>query len=154
MTETNDNNQLLSIGAYILAERSPFSKLLGLEMRSADKGRISLQFPMRDALLTSTDSSVLHGGVIAGSLDMAGGLVVFMNTVDVGTGRPEDQPVDKGKLDTIDLRIDYLRPAKGMYFIAEARILRTSTKLAVTRMYLRDDEQNIVAVGTGTYVIG
>ena len=55
---------------------------------------------------------------------------------------------------TIDLRVDYLRPGRGTHFLAEARLLRAGNKVAVTRMELHNDKEELLAVGTGTYLCG
>ena len=57
------------------------------------------------------------------------------------------------KFGTIDLRVDYLRPGRGKYFIAQGSVLRTGKKIAVTRMELHNDEKVLIAVGTGTYAV-
>ncbi len=58
------------------------------------------------------------------------------------------------KLGTIDLRIDYLRPGRGAAFRAEAVLLRGGNKVAVARMELYNDSEELIAVGTGTYLVG
>jgi len=54
---------------------------------------------------------------------------------------------------TIDLRVDYLRPGVGKFFVATAYPLRTGNKVAVTRIELNNDENDLIAVGTGSYVV-
>jgi len=55
---------------------------------------------------------------------------------------------------TIDLRVDYLRPGRGKYFLATASIMRTGLRVAVIRMQLHNDKKSLIAVGTGTYIVG
>jgi uncharacterized protein (TIGR00369 family) len=50
--------------------------------------------------------------------------------------------------------VDYLRPGFGRTFRATAYVLRVGRKVAVTRMELHDDQQTLVAVGTGAYIVG
>jgi uncharacterized protein (TIGR00369 family) len=57
------------------------------------------------------------------------------------------------KIGTIDMRIDYLRPGLGDYFIATGYVLRAGNKVAVTRMELHNHERQLIAVGTGAYVV-
>jgi len=52
------------------------------------------------------------------------------------------------------LRVDYLRPGTGKNFTAKGWILRTGNKVSVTRMELHNDQQELIAVGTGTYTVG
>jgi uncharacterized protein (TIGR00369 family) len=58
------------------------------------------------------------------------------------------------KIGTIDMRIDYLRPGVGKWFDASATVLRTGSRVAVTRMEFHNDEGKLIAVGTGTYIVG
>ena len=58
------------------------------------------------------------------------------------------------KIGTIDLRIDYLRPGQGLYFLATGNIMRAGRRVTVTRMELHNHEDVLIAVGTGTYVVG
>ena len=58
-----------------------------------------------------------------------------------------------GRLGTIDLRVDYLRPGLGKSFVASGYTLRTGRKVAVTRIELHNDQQDLIAVGTGSYVV-
>jgi uncharacterized protein (TIGR00369 family) len=58
------------------------------------------------------------------------------------------------KLGTIDRRIDYVRPGRGESFRASARILRTGNKVAVIRMELHNEDDVLIALGTGTYLVG
>jgi len=58
------------------------------------------------------------------------------------------------KIGTIDIRVDYLRPGLGEYFIATGSTLRTGNKVSVTRMELHNDKGILISVGTGTYVVG
>jgi uncharacterized protein (TIGR00369 family) len=53
---------------------------------------------------------------------------------------------------TIDLRVDYLRPGAGERFIARGFTLRAGSRVAVTRMEMRNEKSDLLAVGTGTYI--
>ena len=55
---------------------------------------------------------------------------------------------------TIDLRVDYLRPGRGERFTASGRIMRSGRKVAVVRMEMHNEDALLVAVGTGTYMVG
>ena len=49
------------------------------------------------------------------------------------------------KIGTIDLRVDFLRPGRGEHFIASASLLRSGNKVAVCRMELRNENQDVIA---------
>lgn len=52
------------------------------------------------------------------------------------------------------MRIDYLRPGVGEGFDASATVLRGGSREVVARMEFPNDEGTLVAVGTGTYMVG
>jgi uncharacterized protein (TIGR00369 family) len=58
-----------------------------------------------------------------------------------------------GKMGTIDLRIDYLRPGVGGYFVATAEVTRLGGRIGSTQMKLLNDEGVLVATGSAAYVI-
>ena len=52
------------------------------------------------------------------------------------------------------MRIDYLRPGRGTCFSSSGTVMRTGKKVAVTRMELRNQDDILIAVGTGAYIVG
>jgi uncharacterized protein (TIGR00369 family) len=97
----------------------------------------------------------LHGGVISSVLDATGGLSVSVSLLEKLQGEPvEEFEKRMAHIGTIDLRVDYLRPGRGKTFRAVSAIMRTGKKVAVTRMELHNDESVLIAVGTGTYIVG
>ena len=60
---------------------------------------------------------------------------------------------NNGDVGTIDLRIDFLRPGTGTRFFAKGYLLRTGSRVAVTRMELHNEDDVLIAVGTGAYVV-
>ncbi|WYB25258.1 thioesterase family protein [Gallaecimonas sp. GXIMD1310] len=59
-----------------------------------------------------------------------------------------------GRMGTIDMRVDYLRPGRGERFVATAEVIRAGNKVAVTRMELHNEKGDHIAFGTGTYLVG
>ncbi|MCX8003755.1 MAG: thioesterase family protein, partial [Burkholderiaceae bacterium] len=57
------------------------------------------------------------------------------------------------KLGTIDLRVDYLRPATGPHFDASAETIRLGSRVASTRMDMHDAEGRLVAAGAAAYIV-
>ena len=87
-------------------------------------------------------------------LDVIGGVTAFLGVTRKLQLHNGDDIVEKfSELATIDMRIDYLRPGKGEQFFATGSILRTGSRVAVTRMELHNQEQILIAVGTGTYIV-
>jgi uncharacterized protein (TIGR00369 family) len=148
------DDEMLSLANHLFVETSPYTAHLGLKVKSMAPDNSSVKFANRDDLTGSARTSNLHGGVIAAVLDLTGSLVVFSNVLYKIKGQSLQKKVERfNKLSTIDLRIDYLRPGAGKSFVAKAFTLRTGSKVAVTRMELRNEDDLLIAVGTGSYIL-
>ncbi len=109
---------------------------------------------MRDELVGNYERGILHGGVTAAVLDVTGGLVAFISVVKRLGDLATDEALERfSRMGTIDMRVDYLRPGVGEYFIASAHILRPGSRIAVTRSELHNDEGELIASGTATYMV-
>jgi uncharacterized protein (TIGR00369 family) len=116
--------------------------------------RPELRFDMRPELVGNYVRNILHGGVISSVLDVTGGLVAFLGVQQKLKGKPVAEIVERfSRIGTIDLRVDYLRPGQGEWFIARGFPLRTGNKVAVTRMELLNDRAELIAVGTAAYTV-
>ena len=146
--------KLLASIHEIFAEKIPFNRVLGLNVVSlADESPV-LRFDMRRELVGNFMRGNLHGGVISSVIDVCGGLTAFLGLQK----KLRDEPVEErlrrfGRIGTIDMRVDYLRPGLGEWFEAKGYLLRTGNKVAVTRMELHNDADEMIAVGTGAYTV-
>lgn len=139
----------------LFEDKIPFNGLLGLEIASLEPERPVIRFAHREDLVGNFTRGILHGGVISASLDTVGGLAAYLRVVERHSDEPPEQLRQRlAKIGTIDLRIDYLRTGKGREFRASAHLLRTGSRVAVTRMELHNDSDLLIAVGTGTYIVG
>jgi len=147
--------KLLELLKEITEERIPFNKLIGMKIETLDLNKIGIRFEMRPELVGNFTRGNLHGGVISSVLDVTGGMVAWTGIMKKMEGQSFDEISERFyKIGTIDLRVDYLRPGLGEYFIATGSPLRTGNKVSVTRMELLNDKGILIAVGTGTYVVG
>ena len=147
--------KLLQLLQEITEERIPFNKLIGMKIETLDLDKIGIRFDMRPELVGNFTRGNLHGGVISSVLDVTGGMVAWTGIMKKMEGQSFDEISERfHKIGTIDIRVDYLRPGLGEYFIATGSPLRTGNKVSVTRMELHNDKGILIAVGTGTYVVG
>jgi uncharacterized protein (TIGR00369 family) len=154
MVSTEEKEEWLERIRDIFDNKIPFNKVLGLKVHSLNMERPKIRFAMHDALVGNYIRGSLHGGVISAVIDVTGGLSAFMGLQKKLAGEPLDIKLEKfRKLGTIDLRIDYLRPGVGKMFEATGYVLRTGHKVAVTRIELKNETEQLIAVGTGAYVI-
>jgi len=136
-------------------ERLPFNRLLGLSVTSLNSDGGTMAFSTRKDLIGNIFHRTLHGGVISSVLDAVGGLTASASLVVRAAGLSEEKVKAMfAQVGTIDLRVDYLRPGRGERFTASGRIMRSGRKVAVVRMEMHNQDGLLVAVGTGTYMVG
>jgi len=131
----------------------PFNRLLGLSVCSLDPKAPQLRFDMRADLVGNPDRQILHGGVISATLDVVGGLAIVLALV--ASKADELKALTPfPNIGTIDLRIDYLRPGRGQYFIATGRVVRLGGRVAVVHSELVNDAGDQIATGAAAYMVG
>ena len=133
----------------VMEEHIAFNKYLGLKVESFDLQAPKLRFDMRPELVGNPARQILHGDVISATLEVAGGFAIMLALAAEMTGIPTSFP----RMGTIDLRVDYLLPGRGKYFIATARIVRKGSRIAVTHMELHNDEGDLIATGGAAYAV-
>jgi len=154
MSSRREIDEILEIIHDLIIEKIPFNKVLGFTVESLNLDQVSVRLPMRPELVGNFIRGSLHGGVISSTLDFMGGLVAFLSVLKTMQGQSVQVMAARfAKIGTIDMRIDYLRPGLGDYFIATGYVLRTGNKVAVTRMELHNNERQLIAVGTGAYAV-
>lgn len=133
----------------------PFHNLIGMEVRQLSTDGVEVYLEMKPELVGNPAHSILHGGVTSAMLDAAGGLVAMVTTIAALDG--EDPHLTQKRLQnlaTIDIRVDYLRPGRGKWFVVTAEVVRQGNKVAVTRMMMKNDQGEQIAQGTATYMVG
>jgi len=137
---------------HIFEDMITFNQVLGLKITSIKPERVSGAIVMRPELVGSPNR--LHGGVISASLDAMGGLAVM---AAIGARHMDEAAAQRlhrfGKLGTIDLRIDYLRPGIGEKFELHAEVLRLGSRVATTRMEFRGADGKLLSTGSGAYIV-
>ena len=153
--QPSDFKALLQMLQDIYEQKIPFNRVLGIQIESLKPESIRVKFQMREALIGNYAKGMLHGGVISSVLDATGGLTTSLEVLQKMAGRPIEEIENRmTKIGTIDLRVDYLRPGQGNFFISTGFIMRAGRRVTVTRMELHNDEELLIAVGTGTYLVG
>jgi uncharacterized protein (TIGR00369 family) len=128
----------------VMEEMIPFNRYLGVRLAKAGNGFARLEVPFRDELVGDPLRPALHGGVLSALADAAGGAAVWTGIED-----------PRARVSTIDLRIDYLRPAKLELVVAEAQVVRIGNRVGVAdvRLFQPSAESDTIATGKGVYNI-
>jgi uncharacterized protein (TIGR00369 family) len=121
----------------------PHNQALGLEMVTAEDGEARMRLPYSPDLVGNPETGVLHGGAITSLMDACCGAAVFMKL---------SEPVP---IATLDLRIDYLRPAAaGREVMAHATCFRLTRNVAFVRgVAYHDDEADPIAAAAGAFML-
>jgi uncharacterized protein (TIGR00369 family) len=138
----------------IFEEKIVFNQVLGLKITGVLPERVSGAIAMKPELIGHYSHNRVHGGVISACLDAMGGLACL---AAIGARHMDETPQQRlhrfGKLGTIDLRIDYLRPGLGDRFELHAEVMRLGSRVASTRMEFRGADGRLLATGSGAYIV-
>ena len=138
----------------IFEEKVVFNRVLGLKITSVLPQRVTGRIDMRPDLVGHFAYHRLHGGVISAGLDAMAGLAVM---AALGA-RHMDESVPQrlarfARIGTIDLRVDYLRPAIGERFAMWAEVMRIGSRVASTRMEFHAADGALLSTGTAAYIV-
>jgi len=120
----------------------PHNHALGLKLLDSGPGEATVELPYADFLVGNPETGVLAGGAVTTLIDASCGSAVFLK---MGRFAP---------LVTLDLRIDYLRPARpGISLISVAECYRLTRQVAFVRALVHQgDKSNPVASAQGTFM--
>ena len=135
-------------------EDIPFNQVIGLKIANIRPERVVGRIEMKHDLIGNFSHQRLHGGVISAGLDSMAGLAVM---AAIGARHMDEAPALRlqrfAKLGTIDLRIDYLRPAISPSFELRAEVMRLGSRVASTRMEFFGVDGKLLASGAGAYIV-
>ena len=128
---------------FELARRVGHGKALGLEYRGSGDNWMELCLPWREELVGVPETGVLASGAIVSLIDTASGGSVWMK---LGHFVP---------IVTLDLRLDYMRPAvKGETVIAHCECVKLTRQIAFVRGIAHSgDEARPIAQSAATFML-
>lgn len=119
--------------------RPPLHQWMKPQLLAVDdgSGEVRIRLPVRTEFRRDPDRPEVHGGIISALADIAGHAAVAARV--------------KHGVPTIDLRVDFLRPAAGSALIAVATLVKCGRSIAVADIQITDDSDRLVAVGRGAF---
>jgi uncharacterized protein (TIGR00369 family) len=139
----DDDGELRLRVARSFSAAVPHNRALGIEVVEMTQAEAIFRLPYDEKLVGNPDTGVIHGGVITALLDGASGAAVFATLTEL-------VPIA-----TLDLRIDYLRPAEaGRAVTARATCYKMTRNVAFTRaVAYHDDPEDPIAHSVGTFMV-
>lgn len=121
----------------------PHSSALGMELTEIGNGFARIEMPYAEHLVGDPETGVIHGGAVSALMDTCCGAAAMSH------------PSSPAGTATIDLRIDYMRPAAaGQTLVTEATCYNITRSVAFVRAAAYDhDKNNPVAMATGAFTV-
>ena len=116
-----------------------FTEFLGIEVVEARDGWAHVRMPIRKHYLQAAEA--VHGGVI-------------MTLADTCFAHAVKTLLSPGQsMTTSELKVNFIKPARGHLLLAESRIVHKGGHLVVGDTDVTDGQGNLVAKALGTYFI-
>ena len=116
---------------------SPFSRLLGVELEALEPC-LRVRLDAASALEGRPGSGFVHGGILATLIDTSGSFAVIAR--------------NGASVATVDLLVDYHRPAPLGPIFATAEIVKAGRTISTTRTKVTDADGKLVASGRAAFV--
>jgi uncharacterized protein (TIGR00369 family) len=120
---------------------SPATAMLGWNVQEydADAGSITVNFEAKPEFCNA--GGIVHGGMLAAMLD---------DTLAPALGVMVD---DNQYTPTIELKLNYLRPAAVGPIIGKAQVVRRGRTIGFVEGHLEDEAGRVLVTATGTFII-
>lgn len=130
-----------------MVETVPQASALGFQLVSVETDRGAIRVPWRADLVGDPDTQVIAGGVVTALLDHCCGLAITYGSMDRDNG-----PFGTA---TLDLRIDYMRPARAQAAVtAEAHCYKRTRTIAFVRAQAYDtDPSDPIATAQAAFIL-
>ena len=121
----------------------PHCRALNMTLVEIGPGQAVMSMPWDEKLVGDPATGVIHGGAVSSLMDSCGGTAVMVH------------PDGPGGTATLDLRIDYMRPATpGQTITARATCYHITRTVAFVRAVATDDDtERPVATASGAFTV-
>lgn len=143
MNDLDARIELMRENISSMMKFTPWANAMGFDVTRIEKGHIWGVQPFHEHLVGDPETQVIHGGVITTLLDNLCGM-------SCSTALNEFRFVA-----TLDLRIDYMRPAEsGRDILAEAECYHVTKSVAFCRAWAyHESRDKVIATAQGAFAI-
>ncbi|MCC7426326.1 MAG: PaaI family thioesterase [Alphaproteobacteria bacterium] len=138
MYDTTRPNKLAFAELAEMVRRAPYHVWLGIELMTLGEEDIVIRVPWREEFVSSVKFGYAHGGVLAALVDLAAD---FALAAKLGRGAP-----------TVDLRVDYHRPALAGEMRAIGRVIKLGRTIATAEGMVTDADGKLLASGRAVFL--
>lgn len=117
---------------------APFHRWLGLSIAELGTEELVIAMPWRDEIVSNPAVGAAHGGILSALIDLTG---LYTIIAMGGTARA-----------TIDLRVDFHRPATSGLLRAIGRPVKLGRQISVAETRIVSADGSLLASGRGAYV--
>jgi uncharacterized protein (TIGR00369 family) len=121
-----------------LVRKSPFHVWLGVRLHKLDSDAVELLLPWRAEFVSVAERGYMHGGILAALVDIAGDYAIAAR---LGHGLP-----------TVDMRVDFHRPAMQGALVARGTVVKLGRTLCTAEARIFAESGELVASGRGVYL--
>lgn len=134
------NEQKWAIIKMAIEQNMPANKIFGFEIIELKEGFAKIHVPFKEEFIGDFLQGLWHGGIVASVADSAAGIAASTILTDA-----------RDKLNTIDLRIDYLQGAIKEDIHAEAELLKVGKRIIKVDVKLVQETKGTVAIARGAF---
>lgn len=125
-----------------MAGGTPHAHALGLRFEAARVGQATLALPYQTQFAGDSETGILHGGVITTLIDHTAGAAVQL------------KKVQSQAIATLDLRIDYMKPAaSGETVHCRAHCYKMTKNIAFVRAEAYQGDDDLIANAVATFML-
>jgi len=142
MEQFLNTEERLAALKHIIETNMPVNKILGMEIRKLEEGFAEVCIPFKEEFVGDFSRGLWHGGILASIADSTGGLVA-LSLARIGD-----------RVNTIDMRIDYLHGAIEKDIFAVSHLVKSGKRVIVADVKLfQKHQEDPVAVARCAYSI-
>ena len=137
-----DNELKFNLLKQAFENQMPANKYLGLKILELKEGFAKIHIPFKEEFIGDYLQKRWHGGIQASIADSAGGIVALTSMQNFND-----------KVNTIDIRVDYLHGSEPKDLFAEAEIIKDGKRIIKVDVKLYHTKEKIIAVARCAFSI-